>query len=179
MIMVPDFFPLQACENFSDALHDVILAPTRSNGRLTLNQCKIAWKAMISAMHVRIYQNGCSLASLTENEMFWKHHWTYHASSVDGSQSGGGGGSSDAKRLQSLVDRAENVIKQGGNNRGNRGNRGGGQRGNRGNGKSGGGKGNDGQGKKVPTPPAPPGQGQGGGKSSGRSAFNKRARAMK
>ena len=79
MVMVPDFFPLQACENFSDALHDVILAPTRSNGRLTLTQCKIAWKAMISAMHVRIHQSGCTLASLTENEMFWKHHWAWHS----------------------------------------------------------------------------------------------------
>ena len=70
MILTPKFFPYQACENFVDALHDVILAPTKSNGRLSLTQCKIAWMAMISAMHVRIYQTGCTLAELTENEMF-------------------------------------------------------------------------------------------------------------
>ena len=42
-ISEPNFFGYQACENFADLLHDVILAPTQG-GRLQLAQCKVAWK---------------------------------------------------------------------------------------------------------------------------------------
>ena len=86
-IHTPEFFPLQACENFSDALHDVILAPHGSNQRLSLGQCKTAWNTMISALHVKIFQSGCTLASLTENDMVWKSHWAWHGRETSGCNS--------------------------------------------------------------------------------------------
>ena len=174
-ILEPKFFPFQACEEFADALHDLILEPA-TGGRLSLDQAKVAWKTMISDMHVEIHQGSAvTLAELTRNRMFWKHHWSYHTGSGGSSQlERGDANSGSERRLQSVIDRAENMLKQGANLR-TRGNRGGKNQ-NR-NGKNGGGKGDS---KKTPTPPAPPNrEGQTGGKSAGRNAFNKRARAMK
>ena len=139
-VQTPDFFPFQACEIFSDALHDVILAPHGSNQRLSLGQCKTAWMTMISALHVKMFQTGCTLASLTENDMVWKSHWAWHGGSS--SQSGGGGGGSSQatpreRQLQSELDRARSQLKgkgkgtrirrgSGGNNSGGKINNGGG-----------------------------------------------------
>ena len=186
MIMVPDFFPLQACENFADALHDVILAPTRSNGRLTLTQCKIAWKAMISAMHVRIHQSGCTLASLTENEMFWKHHWAWHSGGrvEEPSDERPNRPTEGERRLQSSLDKAANLFRKGGGGRGGR------QGGGRGGNPNGGGRkrswGQRGQdnsqqgarnfNQNIPQPPNGGGGGGGKGQSAGQKAWNKRGR---
>ena len=77
-ILQQDLLPYQACENFSDALHDVILAPT-SGGRLHIAQVKIAWRCMLESMQVKICQSGCTVLALTDNEMFWKHHWSWQS----------------------------------------------------------------------------------------------------
>ena len=112
-IMEPEFFPFQVAENFSDALHDMILSPM-GGGRLSVGQCKVAWKTMIAQMHIKIYQTGATLSSLVENEMFWKHHWAYH--SGPGSQGGGSSQSSDKeRRLQSLLDKADSALKRNAN----------------------------------------------------------------
>lgn len=165
-ILKPDFFPYQACENFSDALHDVILAPTGSNGRLSLTQCKIAWNAMISAMHVKIFQSSCTLASLTENEMFWKHHWAWHSGSAAPAPNDGqpSGTNSLVRGLQSQIDRLGNRVGGGG---------GGGKPGNgklrrgqqRGQQQKGGGGQNPNFNAKIPAPPD--GGGGGGGRGGG------------
>ena len=181
-VLKPDFFNLQSCENFIDALHDMILAPTASGGRLSLNQCKIAWMNMISAFHVRIFQSGCSLQSLTESEMFWKHHWAWHTAGASGSASSASAGSDGGnvqtleRRLQSALDRAESKL----GNSGARQWRGGKQRGKaakRANSGAGGGgaqkKQNTGGSSNFNTniPPANKGN---GGKSAGRNAFQNR-----
>ena len=139
-VLRPDFFPYQSCENFIDALHDMILAPTSTGGRLSIGQCKVAWMNMVSAFHVRIYQTGCSLQSLTDSEMFWKHHWAWHsagAGSASGSAGSDGAGSAIERRLQSALDRAETKLANtggGANWRGGRtrGKNGSGKRGNQG-----------------------------------------------
>ena len=145
-ILTPDFFPFQACENFCDALHDVILAPTGSNSRLTLTQCKAAWMTMVSAFHVKIFQTHCTLASLTDNEMFWKHHWAWHSG---GQSSNAGSGvppppaTPNERRLQSELDKTRAQL-----NNANRWKAGGkqkGRRSGRGNGGGGGGGGGGGQ----------------------------------
>jgi hypothetical protein len=184
-ILRPDFFPLQACENFVDAIHDVILAPTASGGRLTLVQCKVAWTAMISAMQVRIHQASCTLQALTENDMFWKHHWAWHSGS--GSAPSGAAPSdkptNQERRLQSLADKAANAWGSwggggdggGGQKRGGPGG-GGRQRGNRGTGKKGNGNGNGNKNFNANVPPPPNGGKGDRGKNAGQKAFNKRAK---
>ena len=167
-ILKPGFFPYQACENFCDALHDVILAPTGSNGRLSLTQCKIAWNSMISAMHVRIFQSDCTLASLTENDMFWKHHWAWHSGSAPPVPSNDSQ-SSLVRGLQSQIDRLGNRV--GGGGGGGGGKRPGGKptrRGNRdGGGKTGGQQVNTNFNTNVPAPPNGGGDRRGGGGGGG------------
>ena len=65
---------------------------------------------MVSALHVRIYQTNCSLRSLTENEMFWKHHWAWHGGGGSRGQGEESGASATERRLQSALDRANNTI---------------------------------------------------------------------
>ena len=139
---------------------------------------------MISAMHVRILQSGCTLASLTDAEMFWKHHWAWHtgpASSTGDSRDESSAVSPTEKRLQSVLDRAENQIRN--SNRG-------GRRGGRGSwGRSGRGQKRnsnsqsqtqDGKGASqfnTQIPPKPNGRGgKGQGKSAGQAAWQKRAK---
>ena len=179
-ILIPDFFPFQACENFVDTLHDLILAPV-ATGRMSINQCKIAWKQMIAAMHTKIHQsqNTITLAELTENEMFWKHHWTYHSPAAGRDSSEGprssGGVSEAERRLQSIADRAKNGLQKVGRgprrglNRGNNKDKGG-------KGANKGGNGGPKKGGGAPSPPADPRGGKGGGNSTGRNAFAKRSR---
>ena len=80
---------------------------------------------MISNLHVRIHQSNCTLSSLTENEMVWKHHWAWHASS--GASAGGGGSDKPLtafeKRLQGQIDRISNQASWSGSGRGRRGNK--------------------------------------------------------
>ena len=77
MIFIDKLFPFQRCENICDCLHDLIMSPA-GPGRLPIGQCKVAWKNMISAKQVKVRQTDCTLAELTENEMFWKHRWAWH-----------------------------------------------------------------------------------------------------
>ena len=167
--------------NFVDALHDVILAPQGSNGRLSLTQCKAAWMTMISAMHVKIFQSNRTLASLSENEMFWKHHWAWHSGGSDKGNGDRGNGQSTIaeRRFQGQLDRLMNWKKQqggggGGKKTGGRRGQGGGNRG------QGGGNG-DGHKRFNNNVPPPPNNGGGGGgkdagksKSAGQKAWNKR-----
>ena len=140
-------------------------------------QAKVAWKTMIAAMHVRVHQTKCSLASLTDNEMFWKHHWAWHAGArgspqLEDSPSGGATASTPLeRRLQSQLDKLQNSQKQWGNGKGtgrkrSRGNKQGGVKG-EGTKKSGGGGNFN---KNIP--PAP-GQGA-GAKTTGGKAFANR-----
>ena len=77
-ILIDGFFSYQHCINFCDALHDVIMSPA-GNSRLPIAQCKVAWKNMISALHVKVHQTSCTLGELTENEMLWKVHWCWQS----------------------------------------------------------------------------------------------------
>ena len=167
-------FPYQTCEMVSDALHGIMLAPTSSGGRLPVSQAKIAWKTMLAAMHIRVHQAKVSLASLTDNEMFWKHHWTWHAGArgalplEDAASSGASGPTAAERRLQSQLDRLQSQV--GGKRR--RGGNGGGKRGNgKGNNNNNGGNGGNGGTFNTKIPPAP---GAGGGKSAGQKAFQNR-----
>ena len=64
-VLEPGFFSFQACEEFSDTLHDLILAPA-SGSKLSLEHAKVAWKTMISDMHVELHQGSATtLESLT------------------------------------------------------------------------------------------------------------------
>ena len=182
-ILDPKFFPYQNCENFIDNLRDVLMCPSVS-GRMPLNQIKIAWKTMISSFHIKIYQESCTSCSLTGNETFWRHYWTWTggpraAPSADVESDGD---NRQTRRLQSVLDRAENALKrQGGGGGGGGGKTGGGkatQRGDRagkrargGKGGDGGGKGNGGSGAPAP-PPDPRGA---KGASAGSKAWARRA----
>ena len=155
-ISSPDFFPFQAADNFCDSLHDMILSPV-AGGRLSIVQCKTAWMTMISALHVKIHQSNCTLASLTENEMTWKHCWAWHAG--NGAQSGGGAEkppSAFEKRIQGQLDRLTNQGAGGGGRkvRARRGGAGGGGQNNGGNNKN--------FNSKVPPPPGGKGAQNGG-----------------
>ena len=176
-ILSPEFFPYQACENFCDALHDVILSPV-AGGRLSIVQCKTAWMTMISALHVKIHQSNCTLASLTENEMTWKHCWAWHSGS--GSHSGGGTEkppSAFEKRIQGQIDRLANQGAGGGGRK---------QRARRGNGYGGDGGGANNQGgnnknfnSNVPPPPNGGGKGGSGGGKRQKKGFNQGGFAKK
>ena len=181
-ILIDGFFTYQHCENFSDALHDVILAPS-GNNKLPISQCKVAWKNMISAIHVKVHQSGCSLGELTENEMFWKVHWCWQAGprappdwAPETPQTG------NSSLVQSLMDQNANLKSRLGN-RGGRGS-GGRRRNDKGQGN---GKGGDKwfnrvydesgtSSSTVPPPPPPNGNGRGKGLSAGQKAWNKRPR---
>ena len=165
-VLRPGFFDFQHCENLCDALHDVILAPTANGQRLSLSQCKVAWLNMISDFHVRIFQSGCTLQSITEIEMSWKSHWAWHMGSAgtgsSSNNSGYNGPSASERRLQSLSDKIEGQMKTGKENGRWRG----GKRQNNG----------DNAGQKrtkfnadIPKPPQ-------GGKAAGRGNFTKKAK---
>ena len=140
---------------------------------MSLNQCKVAWQTIISAMCVRIYQSNATLAELTDNEMFWKSHWAWHTGPAPSlsTSSGSSGQNDNERRLQSLLDKANSQLANRG--AGRRGSRGTKKRGNGnnngGNGGSGGngGNGNGGNGKLNKPPPPPNGKRQGGGKPWG------------
>ena len=63
-------------------------------------------------MHVRVHQTKCTLASLTDNEMFWKHHWTWHDGPRQLPPSGDSGSavSPIERRMQSTIDRLPNQL---------------------------------------------------------------------
>ena len=137
---------------------------------------------MISDFHVKNFQTGCTLQSITSVEMAWKSHWAWHLGSAiaDSSSSGGGGGTATLERqIQSLSDKVAGINNGARNGavRG-RGGRRGGKRFNAG--ANGGGKkkedGNGGKGQggfNKNGIPKPPGRGKGNG---GKSVWAKRAR---
>ena len=154
-VLIEQFFPFQVCENFCDSLHDVIMAPS-GGGRLPIIQCKVAWKNMISAMQIKVRQTDCNLAELADNEMFWKHHWAWHAAPrappsewAPETPSSGAASSGDKAMIQSLLDQNRNLKERlevgrkfrGGKKRNN---------------KRSGGDDWEAEGRVVPTPPAPP-----------------------
>ena len=180
-ILEPDFFPLQACEDFCDLLHDIILSPMSNNAKLPIGQCKVAWKCTIAAFHIKIHQSSCSLQSLTKVEMEWKHHWAWHQGPRASLAEDATGGSerSTQSQLDRAINRIENKIQTGlgkarrarGGGKGGRGGAGGGKG-------AGGAKSDSSKGgwnnQKPPTPPQPPGGQQAGRKSAGRNAWAKR-----
>ena len=177
-ILNPDFFPFQTCELFTDAIHDLLLAPTSGGGRLPVAQAKVAWKTMIAAMHVRVHQTKCTLASLTDNEMFWKHHWAWHAgargaAALEDSPSGATPPTPAERRLQSQLDKLQNQQKRWGNGKGDGRKR---SRGNRSGNKGDGGKQTGGGANfNKNIPPAPGQQGYvAGKKTTGGQAFANR-----
>ena len=137
---------------------------------------------MMAAMQVKVRQSNCNLADLTENEMFWKHHWSWQSGPRAPPSEWAPETPSGSKDpyVQSLLDRNKNLEAQL-NRKGQKGNGGGGGGRQRGAKRNNGGNW-DAEGREVPTPPPPPhgskrerarGKGK-GDTSTGRNAFARR-----
>ena len=83
-----DFFSLEQSENFVDTINEIAWAraasaENRREIKMTVIELQKAYKEIMVSFHLKVRNNSARLGDLTENETFWRHHWTFAAPVYD------------------------------------------------------------------------------------------------